>query len=186
MLPYIEEEKLKAPKEEQGNDGTAGKILMATVKGDVHDIGKNIVSVVLACNNYEIVDLGVMVPPEKIINAAIEHQVDIIGLSGLITPSLDEMVFLAKEMERQNFKVPLLIGGATTSKAHTAVKIDPEYQHAVVHVNDASRAVTVVGDLLQKDSADRYKQNLKMDYHEFRDKFLKLDEEKRIQVHWGC
>lgn len=181
LLPYIEEAKLKAPKEEQGSNGAAGKILMATVKGDVHDIGKNIVSVVLACNNYEIIDLGVMVPPEKIINAAIEHRVDIIGLSGLITPSLDEMVFLAKEMERQNFKVPLLIGGATTSKAHTAVKIDPQYNSAVVHVNDASRAVTVVGDLLQKETSGRYKQNLKMDYSEFRDKFLKRTKKKEYK-----
>jgi 5-methyltetrahydrofolate--homocysteine methyltransferase len=157
---------------------SAGKILMATVKGDVHDIGKNIVSVVLACNNYEIVDLGVMVPPEKIINKAIEEQVDIIGLSGLITPSLDEMVFLAKEMERQNFKVPLLIGGATTSKAHTAVKIDPVYGQSVVHVNDASRAVTVVGDLLQKDTSASYKKFIKLDYESFREKFLTRTRQK--------
>ncbi len=164
-----------------GAGGAAGKILMATVKGDVHDIGKNIVSVVLACNNYEIVDLGVMVPPEKIINAAIENDVDIIGLSGLITPSLDEMVFLAKEMERQNFKVPLLIGGATTSKAHTAVKIDPQYSSAVVHVNDASRAVTVVGDLLQRETSNTYKENLKLDYETFRDKFLKRTKKKEYK-----
>ncbi len=180
LLPYIEEEKLKNP-QTAGADN-AGKILMATVKGDVHDIGKNIVSVVLACNNYEIVDLGVMVPPEKIINAAKEENVDVIGLSGLITPSLDEMVFLAKEMERQNFKVPLLIGGATTSKAHTAVKIDPQYSSAVVHVNDASRAVTVVGDLLQKESAKAYKESLKMDYEEFRDKFLKRTKKKEYKT----
>ncbi|MDT0605549.1 methionine synthase [Croceitalea rosinachiae] len=179
LEPFIEEEKLKNP-QISGSKG-AGKILMATVKGDVHDIGKNIVSVVLACNNYEIVDLGVMVPPEKIINAAIEHNVDIIGLSGLITPSLDEMVFLAKEMQRQNFKVPLLIGGATTSKAHTAVKIDPQYKSAVVHVNDASRAVTVVGDLLKKESSNTYKQNLKLDYEEFRDKFLKRTKKKEYK-----
>ncbi|MBA6313253.1 methionine synthase [Cellulophaga baltica] len=180
LLPYIEEEKLLNPQE--GDDKGAGKILMATVKGDVHDIGKNIVSVVLACNNYEIVDLGVMVPPEKIINAAIEHDVDIIGLSGLITPSLDEMVFLAKEMERQNFKVPLLIGGATTSKAHTAVKIDTQYSQAVVHVNDASRAVTVVGDLLQKDTALNYKKNIKLDYESFRDKFLSRTKKKEYKT----
>ncbi|MGY8914657.1 MAG: vitamin B12 dependent-methionine synthase activation domain-containing protein, partial [Flavobacteriales bacterium] len=154
------------------------KILMATVKGDVHDIGKNIVSVVLACNNYEIVDLGVMVPPEKIINAAKEHQVDIIGLSGLITPSLDEMVYLAKEMERQNFSVPLLIGGATTSKAHTAVKIDPQYKNTVVHVNDASRAVTVVGDLLQKETSRTYRDSIKLDYEEFRVQFAKRGKRK--------
>ncbi len=180
LLPYIEEEKLLNPQE--GDDKGAGKILMATVKGDVHDIGKNIVSVVLACNNYEIVDLGVMVPPEKIINAAIEHNVDIIGLSGLITPSLDEMVFLAKEMERQNFKVPLLIGGATTSKAHTAVKIDTQYSQAVVHVNDASRAVTVVGDLLKKETANNYKQEIKLDYESFRDKFLSRTKKKEYKT----
>jgi 5-methyltetrahydrofolate--homocysteine methyltransferase len=180
LLPYIEEEKLLNPQE--GDDKGAGKILMATVKGDVHDIGKNIVSVVLACNNYEIVDLGVMVPPEKIINAAIEHNVDIIGLSGLITPSLDEMVFLAKEMERQNFKVPLLIGGATTSKAHTAVKIDTQYSQAVVHVNDASRAVTVVGDLLQKETSNNYKENIKLDYESFRDKFLSRTKKKEYKT----
>ncbi len=180
LLPYIEEEKLRNPQSHPANSG-AGKILMATVKGDVHDIGKNIVSVVLACNNYEIVDLGVMVTPEKIINAAIEHQVDVIGLSGLITPSLDEMVFLAKEMERQNFEVPLLIGGATTSKAHTAVKIDTEYSKAVVHVNDASRAVTVVGDLLRKDSSESYKADLKLDYETFREKFLSRRKKKEYK-----
>ncbi|WP_378185550.1 methionine synthase [Aquimarina sp. W85] len=176
LLPYIEEEKQKNPQTQ--NSSSAGKILMATVKGDVHDIGKNIVSVVLACNNYEIIDLGVMVPPEKIIQIAKQENVDIIGLSGLITPSLDEMVFLAKEMERQNFTVPLLIGGATTSKAHTAVKIDPQYSHAVVHVNDASRAVTIVGDLLKKEVAHHYKKNIKIDYQEFRTKFLKRTEHK--------
>lgn len=176
LLPYIEEEKLLNP--QIGDSDNAGKILMATVKGDVHDIGKNIVGVVLACNNYEIVDLGVMVPPEKIIAAAIEHNVDIIGLSGLITPSLDEMVHLAKEMERKNFKIPLLIGGATTSKAHTAVKIDPQYKEAVVHVNDASRAVTVVGDLLQKETATGYKKSIKDDYDVFREKFLNRSSSK--------
>ncbi|WP_291871202.1 methionine synthase [Maribacter sp.] len=180
LLPYIEEEKLKNPQE--GDDKGAGKILMATVKGDVHDIGKNIVSVVLACNNYEIVDMGVMVPPEKIINKAKEENVDIIGLSGLITPSLDEMVFLAKEMERQDFSVPLLIGGATTSKAHTAVKIDPQYSNAVVHVNDASRAVTVVGDLLHKENSKKYKNGIKLDYEEFRDKFLKRTKKKEFKT----
>ncbi|WP_299431777.1 methionine synthase [uncultured Aquimarina sp.] len=177
LLPYIEEEKRKNPELAQGN-GSAGKVLMATVKGDVHDIGKNIVSVVLGCNNYDIVDMGVMVPPEKIIQTAIDEQVDIIGLSGLITPSLDEMVFLAKEMERRNFKVPLLIGGATTSKAHTAVKIDPQYQNAVVHVNDASRAVTVVGDLLNKRSSQKYVGDLKEDYEKFREGFLKRTKQK--------
>lgn len=176
LEPFIEEEKKNNTQE--GASKAAGKILMATVKGDVHDIGKNIVSVVLACNNYEIFDLGVMVPPEKIIKKAQEEQVDIIGLSGLITPSLDEMVFLAKEMERQDFKVPLLIGGATTSKAHTAVKIDPMYSQSVVHVNDASRAVTVVGDLLHKDSSAGYKKAIKLDYESFREKFLNRSKQK--------
>ncbi len=173
LTPFIE-----AFKDSTSN--AAGKILMATVKGDVHDIGKNIVSVVLACNNYEIVDLGVMVPPEIIIQRAKEEDVDIIGLSGLITPSLDEMVFLAKEMERQEFKVPLLIGGATTSKAHTAVKIDPVYSHSVVHVNDASRAVTVVGDLLQKETSQTYKKSIKLDYESFRERFLNRRKEKEF------
>jgi 5-methyltetrahydrofolate--homocysteine methyltransferase len=162
----------------KGTGGALGKILMATVKGDVHDIGKNIVSVVLGCNNYEIVDLGVMVPPEKIIATAKEENVDIIGLSGLITPSLDEMVYLAKEMERQNFTIPLLIGGATTSKAHTAVKINPEYRNAVVHVNDASRAVTVVGDLLNKETSREYVARMKRDYDEFSEKFLRRKKSK--------
>jgi len=171
LNPFIEEEKGEEQK-------ALGKILMATVKGDVHDIGKNIVSVVLGCNNYEIVDLGVMVPPEKIIEAAKKENVDIIGLSGLITPSLDEMVYLAKEMERQDFSVPLLIGGATTSKAHTAVKIDPQYKNAVVHVNDASRAVTVVSDLLNKETSNLYVAKLKKDYDEFREKFLKRGKSK--------
>ena len=130
---------------------------MATVKGDVHDIGKNIVGVVLGCNNYEIIDLGVMVPAAKILETAIEQKVDIIGLSGLITPSLDEMAFVAHEMTRRNFTVPLLIGGATTSRQHTAVKIAPEYSGPVVHVLDASRAVDVVSNLLgrRKPAFDR-------------------------------
>ena len=173
LTPFIEEENAAL-----SDLRPAGKILMATVKGDVHDIGKNIVSVVLACNNYDIVDLGVMVPPEKIIEAAKKEQVDIIGLSGLITPSLDEMVYLAREMERQEFRIPLLIGGATTSKAHTAVKIDPQYSAAVVHVNDASRAVTVVGDLLQAERSEAYKKSVKLDYESFRDKFLSRGRQK--------
>lgn len=171
LQPFIEAEK-------GAQQQAIGKVLMATVKGDVHDIGKNIVSVVLGCNNYEIVDLGVMVPPEKIIETAKAENVDVIGLSGLITPSLDEMVYLAKEMERQNLEIPLLIGGATTSKAHTAVKIDPEYKNAVVHVNDASRAVTVVGDLLNKKKSKTYREQLKKDYDEFREKFLKRKQKK--------
>ncbi|MFP3594489.1 methionine synthase [Chryseobacterium sp. SIMBA_038] len=164
LQPFIEAEK-------DGERPANGKILMATVKGDVHDIGKNIVSVVLGCNNYEIVDLGVMVPAEKIIQAAIEHNVDVIGLSGLITPSLDEMVYIASELERQNLNFPLLIGGATTSKAHTAVKIDLKYKNAVVHVNDASRAVNVVSSLLG-DRNKEYVSDLKNDYSDFREKFL--------------
>ncbi len=180
LLPYIEEEKLLNPQEgdTQGN----GKILMATVKGDVHDIGKNIVGVVLACNNYEIIDLGVMVPSEKILEEAIKHKVDAIGLSGLITPSLDEMVHLAKEMQRKNFTVPLLIGGATTSKAHTAVKIDTQYSQSVIHVNDASRAVTVVGDLLQKETSKAYKKSIKDDYEVFREKFKNRSKHKEYKT----
>ena len=171
LLPFIEAEK-------DGKQETAGKILMATVKGDVHDIGKNIVGVVLGCNNYEIIDLGVMVPLEKIINTAIEEKVDIIGLSGLITPSLDEMIYVAQEIKRRGLETPLLIGGATTSKAHTAVKIAPELSTPVVHVNDASRAVTVAGSLLNKDTAEVYKDSIRKEYELFRDKFLDRRETK--------
>ncbi|ARN77929.1 methionine synthase [Nonlabens spongiae] len=173
LLPFIEEEK-------DGAKSSNGKVLMATVKGDVHDIGKNIVSVVLACNNYEIIDLGVMVPPEKILDAAIENDVDIIGLSGLITPSLDEMVFLAKEMQRRDFKVPLMIGGATTSRAHTAVKIDPEYDCTVVHVNDASRAVTIAGAVIEKEdgSHDAFAKAKKEEYAKLRTDFLGRSKKK--------
>ncbi|WP_312511156.1 methionine synthase [Chryseobacterium culicis] len=170
LQPFIEAEK-------DGTKPANGKILMATVKGDVHDIGKNIVSVVLGCNNYEIVDLGVMVPAEKIIQTAIEEKVDVIGLSGLITPSLDEMVYIASELERQNLDFPLLIGGATTSKAHTAVKIDLKYKNAVVHVNDASRAVNVVSSLLG-DRNKEYVSDLKNDYSDFREKFLNRQVDK--------
>ena len=170
LQPFIEAEK-------DGKQEFAGKILMATVKGDVHDIGKNIVSVVLACNNYEIIDLGVMVPTEKIIATAIKEQVDIIGLSGLITPSLDEMVYVSKEMEKQNVSIPLIIGGATTSKAHTAVKIAPNYQNTVIHINDASRAVTVVGNLLQ-DKNKNFKEQIREEYDKFREQFLKRTRQK--------
>ena len=142
LLPYLEAEKLA-----RGGRQAQARVLMATVKGDVHDIGKNIVGVVLACNNYEVIDLGVMVPASKILEVAREKQVDLIGLSGLITPSLDEMVHVAGELEREGFDVPLLIGGATTSRAHTAVKIAPAYSRPVVHVQDASRAVGVVSNL---------------------------------------
>ena len=157
LTPFIEEEKA-------GKVETNGKILMATVKGDVHDIGKNIVGVVLSCNNYEIIDLGVMVSADKIIKAAQEHNVDIIGLSGLITPSLDEMVYVASEMERLGMKIPLLIGGATTSKLHTALKIDPEYSGPVVYVLDASRSVTVASNLLSTERVDKYKTSIKEEY----------------------
>ncbi len=159
LTPFIEKEKA-------GEIQTNGKILMATVKGDVHDIGKNIVGVVLSCNNYEIIDLGVMVSADKILRAAQEHNVDIIGLSGLITPSLDEMVYVASEMQRLNMSIPLLIGGATTSKLHTALKIDPEYSGAVVHVLDASRSVTVASNLLSEedDSANKYTSGIKSEY----------------------
>jgi 5-methyltetrahydrofolate--homocysteine methyltransferase len=173
LLPFIEEAKT------DDSSNSAGKILMATVKGDVHDIGKNIVSVVLACNNFEIIDLGVMVPPEKIIKTAVEENVDIIGLSGLITPSLDEMVFLAKELNRLKLNIPLLIGGATTSKAHTAVKIFPEINSPVVHVNDASRAVGVASNLISKDFKDEYWNGIKKDYTDFRERFLNKKSEKR-------
>ena len=144
LLPFMEQDK-SAAKE------AAGRIVMATVKGDVHDIGKNIVGVVLQCNGYEVIDLGVMTPTQKILDAAREHKADIIGLSGLITPSLDEMVHVASEMERQGFDIPLLIGGATTSRVHTAVKIDPNYRRGqTVYVTDASRAVGVASSLLSQ------------------------------------
>src|SRR5213079_902468 len=146
LLPYME-----AEKERTGRKEAQGKILMATVKGDVHDIGKNIVGVVLGCNDYEIIDLGVMVPCDKILQTAREKQADMIGLSGLITPSLDEMVHVAREMERQGFQMPLLIGGATTSAKHTAVKIAPAYHETVIHVKDASRCVGVVDRLTRSD-----------------------------------
>jgi 5-methyltetrahydrofolate--homocysteine methyltransferase len=172
LQPFIEAEK-------DGKQEFAGKILMATVKGDVHDIGKNIVSVVLGCNNYEIVDLGVMVPPERIIETAIKENVDIIGLSGLITPSLDEMTFVSKEMEKKNLNIPLIIGGATTSRAHTSVKIAPNYSSTVVHINDASRAVTVVGNLLQKDNKV-FKEQIRDEYDAFREQFLKRGKKKEF------
>jgi 5-methyltetrahydrofolate--homocysteine methyltransferase len=172
LQPFIEAEK-------DGKQEFSGRILMATVKGDVHDIGKNIVSVVLGCNNYEIIDLGVMVPPEKIIEIAIKEKVDIIGLSGLITPSLDEMVYMSKELEKRDIKIPLIIGGATTSRAHSAVKIAPNYSHSVVHVNDASRAVTVVGNLLRKDNTV-YKEQIREEYDKFREQFLKRGRQKEF------
>jgi 5-methyltetrahydrofolate--homocysteine methyltransferase len=174
LLPFIEAEK------DSTASSSAGKVLMATVKGDVHDIGKNIVSVVLACNNFEIIDLGVMVPPEKIIEAAIKEKVDIIGLSGLITPSLDEMVYLAKEMDKLNIKIPVMIGGATTSRAHTAVKIAPEYAATVVHVNDASRAVTVASNLLNTETKSDFSSALREEYDTLREGYLNRAREKNF------
>ena len=174
LIPYIEASK------DGSTSSSAGKVLMATVKGDVHDIGKNIVSVVLACNNFEIIDLGVMVPPEKIIETAVKENVDIIGLSGLITPSLDEMVYLAKEMDKLNIKIPVMIGGATTSRAHTAVKIAPEYKETVVHVNDASRAVTVATNLLQSDTKVIYTKSIRDEYDALREGYLNRSREKNF------
>jgi len=165
LIPFIEEEK-----DASAESKAKGKILMATVKGDVHDIGKNIVGVVLQCNNYEVVDLGVMVPAETILEEAKKHKVDIIGLSGLITPSLDEMCYVAAEMKRQEFDIPLLIGGATTSKVHTAVKIAPNYDNAVVYVTDASRAVGVASNLLSATARDAYMAEVANDYQQMAEK----------------
>ncbi|WP_461044187.1 methionine synthase [Spirosoma harenae] len=191
LTPFIE-----AEKSGEGSS-SAGKILLATVKGDVHDIGKNIVGVVLGCNNYEIIDLGVMVPTQKILDAAREHNVDIIGLSGLITPSLDEMVGVAKEMQRQGFSLPLLIGGATTSRMHTAVKIDPHYQGPVIHVLDASRSVPVAGRLTSEQQNTRKEifTDIKAEYSKLRDDHSRRQKEKasltidkaranRTQINW--
>jgi len=173
LLPFMEAEKEGKPRE------AAGKILMATVKGDVHDIGKNIVGVVLQCNNYEVIDLGVMVPADRILDAALEHKVDIIGLSGLITPSLDEMVFVAAEMERRGFSIPLLIGGATTSRTHTAVKIEPAYRRgSTTYVLDASRAVGVVSGLLSPSEKDRLQAETRAEYIRIREQFARGREAK--------
>ena len=166
LIPFIEAEKSE-------DTQAKGKIVMATVKGDVHDIGKNIVGVVLQCNNYEVIDLGVMVPTEKILQAAIDHNADIIGLSGLITPSLDEMVHVAKEMQRRGMDLPLLIGGATTSKAHTAVKIEPQYDHPVIYVTDASRAVGVAGKLLAPNLKPAYVADIREEYEKVRERNAK-------------
>ncbi|NOX95626.1 MAG: methionine synthase [Alphaproteobacteria bacterium] len=170
LTPFMEKEKAEQGLE-QGKPN--GKILMATVKGDVHDIGKNIVGVVLQCNNYEVIDLGVMVPAAKILAEAKAHDVDMIGLSGLITPSLDEMRNLASEMKREGFKIPLLIGGATTSRAHTAVKISPNYEHGVVYVTDASRAVGVVGALVSEEKREDYLSTIANDYTKVRESYNK-------------
>ncbi|MCU4155156.1 methionine synthase [Carboxylicivirga sp. A043] len=190
LQPIIEKEKA-----EGGGSGSNGKILMATVKGDVHDIGKNIVSVILGCNNYQVIDLGVMVPTEEILKKAIEHGVDIIGLSGLITPSLEEMVTVAKEMKRSGFNIPLMIGGATTSKIHTAVKIEPEYDNPVVHVKDASKSAQVVSALLSAKEKANFVSGLKAEYEGLRERnsakktitLLPIEEAraKKHQIDWS-
>ncbi len=164
LMPFMEADKAG------GERQTNGKILMATVKGDVHDIGKNIVGVVLQCNNYDVIDLGVMVPAEKILQTARLEKVDIIGLSGLITPSLDEMVHVAKEMQRQGFTIPLMIGGATTSRAHTAVKIEPHYQGPTIYVTDASRGVGVASNLLSHELKNEFIKGVRAEYEEVRDR----------------
>jgi 5-methyltetrahydrofolate--homocysteine methyltransferase len=174
LIPYLEEEKKKAQ-----DTSARGKILLATVKGDVHDIGKNIVGVVLACNNYDVVDLGVMVPADKILDTAEREKADIIGLSGLITPSLDEMVHVAKKMEERGLEKPLLIGGATTSRVHTAVKIAPSYSGCTLHVLDASQSVPVVGNLLNRKNRDAYIEKIKSDYGTIRDDHARRKKQKR-------
>ncbi len=183
LLPFIELEKQRVidAGETTGNErANAGKVLMATVKGDVHDIGKNIVGVVLACNNFEIIDLGVMVPAQRIIDEAKAQNVDIIGLSGLITPSLDEMVHFAKEMERQNFTIPLIIGGATTSRIHAAVKIAPNYSGPAIHVLDASRSVTVCSSLMNHETRDEYIKGIREEYDKAREAHLNKKSDKRF------
>ena len=180
LMPFMEAEKLKAIERGEVTTSGAPKILMATVKGDVHDIGKNIVGVVLACNNYEVIDLGVMVSAEKILEVAKREKVDVIGLSGLITPSLDEMVYVASEMERQGFKIPLLIGGATTSKIHTAVKLAPKYSASIVHVLDASRSVPVVSNLLNKDNYEKFAADTRKEYDEMREGHANRKQDKRF------
>ncbi|WP_207514768.1 methionine synthase [Longitalea luteola] len=197
LTPYIEaeKEKLRAAGEGQATSGAA-RILLATVKGDVHDIGKNIVGVVLGCNGYDIIDLGVMVPADKILETAQKENVDIIGLSGLITPSLDEMVHVAHEMKRRNMKQPLLIGGATTSRMHTAVKIAPQYDNGVVHVLDASRSVTVAGSLLSKEQKPDFLATIGKEYQKLRDDFgskktakqylsFEQAQENRVAIDWN-
>ena len=188
LMPFMEAD--KAGNERQTN----GKILMATVKGDVHDIGKNIVAVVLQCNNYEVIDLGVMVPAEKILQTARLEHVDIIGLSGLITPSLDEMVHVAKEMQRQGFTIPLMIGGATTSRAHTAVKIEPHYQGPTIYVTDASRGVGVASNLLSTELKADFIKSVHDEYEEVRERHKgreaktkqhSLEDARRNKFNWG-
>jgi 5-methyltetrahydrofolate--homocysteine methyltransferase len=190
LLPFIEAAK------QEGDSNKQGKILLATVKGDVHDIGKNIVGVVLGCNNFEIIDIGVMVPCDIILDTAQKENVDIIGLSGLITPSLDEMVFVAKEMKRRGMKQPLLIGGATTSKIHTAVKIEPNYDEPTIHVLDASRSVPVVSSLLNPESKIKFVEDLRAEYEAMRVRhqgkqitkdYLTIEEARKnkLQLDWS-
>jgi len=176
LLPYMEEEKKKSGDVGKSN----GKIVMATVKGDVHDIGKNIVGVVLACNNFDVIDLGVMVPAQKILDTAIAEHADMIGVSGLITPSLEEMAHVAKEMKRQNFSIPLLIGGATTSRAHTAIKIEPNYETACVWVKDASRAVGVAQSLVSKELVDGFLAKVRSEYAEVRERHRNRGPARRL------
>jgi 5-methyltetrahydrofolate--homocysteine methyltransferase len=176
LLPFMEEEKKKSGNTSKSN----GKIVMATVKGDVHDIGKNIVGVVLACNNFDVVDLGVMVPAQKILDTAIAEHADMIGVSGLITPSLEEMAHVAREMRRQNFRIPLLIGGATTSRAHTALKIEPNYETACVWVKDASRAVGVAQTLVSKELVDGFLEKVRAEYAEVRERHRNRGPAKRL------
>jgi len=176
LMPFMEAEKALIGDESKNN----GTVLLATVKGDVHDIGKNIVGVVLGCNNYRVIDLGVMVPADKILQTAIAEDVDIIGLSGLITPSLDEMVHVAKEMERLKFTKPLLIGGATTSRVHTAVKIAPSYSGAVIHVLDASRAVPVAGSLVSMETRESFGAQFKKEYEKVRADYANRSVEKSL------
>jgi len=183
LLPFIEAEKARvlSSKEDIGEArSNAGKVLMATVKGDVHDIGKNIVGVVLACNNFEVIDLGVMVPAQRILEEAKKQKVDIIGLSGLITPSLDEMVHFAKEMEREGLTIPLIVGGATTSRIHAAVKIDPNYSGPAIHVLDASRSVTVCSSLMNKEKRGEYISGIKEEYAKAREAHLNKRVDKKF------
>ncbi|MEW5842554.1 MAG: methionine synthase [Bacteroidota bacterium] len=191
LIPFIE-----AEKEKSGERKANGTILLATVKGDVHDIGKNIVGVVLGCNNYDVIDLGVMVPTDKILSTAVEKNVDVIGLSGLITPSLDEMVHVAKEMNRMKLNFPLLIGGATTSRVHTAVKIEPEYSQTTIHVLDASKSVSVVSNLLNKETREKFSAGIKQEYSKLREdhsrrhevrEYLPFEKAKtnKLKLDWG-
>src|SRR5215207_8193033 len=179
LIPFIEQEKLDNPELATAKE-TNGTIIMATVKGDVHDIGKNIVGVVLQCNNFEVIDLGVMVPAQKILDAAKEHHADIIGLSGLITPSLDEMVTMATEMQRLGLEIPLLIGGATTSRAHTAVKVDPKYDGPVVWVKDASRSVPTAAALLHEDRRAPLLADIRTDYDALRARHSQKSERPQL------